>query len=39
LEENIEDDKETRNMDHGQLNKRKKKSMSGLEHLMEKKER
>jgi hypothetical protein len=38
LEENIEEDKETKNMDHGQLNKRKKTSKISLEHLAEKKE-
>jgi hypothetical protein len=39
LEEKIEEDKATRKMDHGQLNKWKKTSTSALEHLMEKKER
>jgi hypothetical protein len=39
LEEKIEEDKAIRKLDHGQLRKRKKTSMSALEHLMEKKER
>ena len=39
MEEKIEEDKETNNMDHGKLNKSKKTSMSSLDHLMEKKER
>jgi hypothetical protein len=38
LEEKIEEDKATRKMDHGQVNKRKKTSMGSLEHLAEKKE-
>jgi len=39
LNKEIEDDRSTRKMDHGQLSKRKKMSTSALEHLMKKKER
>ena len=39
MEENIEEDKATRKVDHGQISKRKKTSMSALDHLVEKKER
>jgi hypothetical protein len=39
LNEKIEDDRSTRKIDHGQLSKWKKTSMSALEHLMGKKER
>jgi hypothetical protein len=39
LEEKIEEDKEVRKLDHEKLNKRKKTSMSALDHLVEKKER
>jgi hypothetical protein len=39
LNEKIEEDRSTKNMDHGQLSKRKNPSMSDLEHLVGKKER
>jgi hypothetical protein len=39
LNEKIEDDRSTRKIDHGQLNKWKKTSTSALEHLVGKKER
>jgi hypothetical protein len=39
LEENIEEDKAVRKMDHGQLSKQNKTSMSVLENLVENKER
>jgi hypothetical protein len=39
LNKEIEDDRSTRKMDHGQLKKRKKMSTSSLEHLTKKKER
>jgi hypothetical protein len=38
LEDNIEEEISTKNMNHGQLKKNKNPSMSALEHLMEKKE-
>jgi hypothetical protein len=38
LEEKIEEDKETKKRDRGQLNKQEKTSTSALKHLMEKKE-
>jgi hypothetical protein len=39
LNEKIEDDRSSRKMDHGQLNKQKKMSTSALEHFAGKKER
>jgi hypothetical protein len=39
LNEEIEDDKSSRKIDCGQLNKRNNMSMSAFEHLMEKMER
>jgi hypothetical protein len=39
LDEEIEENKSTRRMDHGQLNKRKKPPLDALEHLAGKKER
>jgi hypothetical protein len=39
LNEKIEDDRSSRKMDRGQLNKWKKMSTSALEHFMGKKER
>jgi hypothetical protein len=39
LNEEIEDDRSTRKMDHGQLSKRKKPSLDALEHCMRRKER
>jgi hypothetical protein len=39
LNENIEEDRSARKMDHGQLSKKKNSSTSALEHLMGKKER
>jgi hypothetical protein len=38
LKENIKEDKETKNIDCGQVNKRKRTLMCALDHLMEKKE-
>jgi hypothetical protein len=39
LDGEIEEHRSKRNMDRGQLNKRKKKPMDALEHLIGKKER
>jgi hypothetical protein len=39
LDENIEENRSTRKMDRGQLNKRKNPPMDSLEHLMGKMER
>jgi hypothetical protein len=39
LDEKIEENRSTRNMDRGQLNKRKNPPMDALEHLVGKKER
>jgi hypothetical protein len=39
LDEEIEDDRSTRKMDHGQLNKWKKPSLDALEHNAKRKER
>jgi hypothetical protein len=39
LNEKIEEDISTSNMDRGQLNKRKNLPMDALDHLVEKKER
>jgi hypothetical protein len=39
LKEKIKENRSTKNMDHGQLNKKKNPSMNALEHLIEKKER
>jgi hypothetical protein len=39
LDEKIEEDRSIKDMDHGQLNKRKNPSTSALEHLTRKKER
>jgi hypothetical protein len=39
LNKEIEDDRSTRKMNHGQLSKRNKMSTSALEHLTKKKER
>jgi hypothetical protein len=39
LDENIEEDKSARKMDHGQLSKRKNPPFDSLEHLMGNKER
>jgi hypothetical protein len=39
LEEKIEEDKEAKKRDHGQINKWGKTSMSALENLMKNKER
>jgi hypothetical protein len=39
LNEKIKDDRSTRNMDRGQLSKRKNPPMDALEHLAGKKER
>jgi hypothetical protein len=38
LKEKIKEDRSTKNMDHGQLNKRKNPPTDSLEHLTEKKE-
>jgi hypothetical protein len=38
LKENIKEDKESNNMDHGQLNNKKKTPTNDLEHLPENKE-
>jgi hypothetical protein len=38
LKENIKEDKASKNMDHGQLSKRKKTPTNALEHLTEMKE-
>ena len=39
LDEEIEDDRSTRNKDHGQLNKWKNPSLDALEHGAKRKER
>jgi hypothetical protein len=39
LNDNIEEDRSTRNMDHGQLSKRKNPSTDALEHHAGKQER
>jgi hypothetical protein len=39
LDEKIKDDKSTRNMDRGELNKWKKPSLDALEHRAKRKER
>jgi hypothetical protein len=39
VEEKIEEDKETKKMDHGQLSKQKKASTGALDHLVENRER
>jgi hypothetical protein len=39
LDEEIEDDKSTRKIDHGKLSKRKKAPLDALEHLARRKER
>jgi hypothetical protein len=39
LDEEIEDDRSTRKMDHGQLNKRKNPPLDALEHHTRRKER
>jgi hypothetical protein len=38
LKEKIKEDKETKKIDHGQVNKQKKTLMGALEHLAKKKE-
>ena len=38
LKENINEDKETNKIDHGQVSKQKRTPMGALEHLAEKKE-
>jgi G:T/U-mismatch repair DNA glycosylase len=39
LDEEIEDDRSARKMDHGKLNKRKKPLLDALEHCARRKER
>jgi hypothetical protein len=39
LDEEIEEDRSARKIDHGQLNKQKNPPVDALEHLMGKKER
>jgi hypothetical protein len=39
LDEEIKDDGSTRNMDHGQLSKRKNPSLDALDHHVRRKER
>jgi hypothetical protein len=39
LDKEIEDDRSTRKMDHGQLNKQKKPLLDALEHRARRKER
>jgi hypothetical protein len=38
LKEKIKEDKESKNIDRGQINRRKKKTMDNLDHLAKKKE-